>query len=130
MNPFKCCLLIILFILIPHVSFAIDVILSWNANANTTGFKVYYRKSGTESFGDPIDVGNVLEYVITFTYPDDKGHYFFALTAYNEYGESGLSRQVQGFVGHKGVGKSIIGNNNLGKVLSNGGGVLTSDLGD
>ncbi len=66
------------------------VTLSWDASPSTvTGYKIYYDTSssapldgaGATEGGSPIDVGNVLTYVI-HGLPDDADHYF-AVTAYD-----------------------------------------------
>jgi len=69
---------------------AAEVTLQWSAVADADGYKVYY---GTESrmYGTPEDVvGNVTSYTPTL----DPGTYYFALTAYNAYGESGYSEEL------------------------------------
>ena len=83
--------------------YAIELTLAWNASTGTAGYKIYY-KTGCHSDPDnrdydgtgatigisptevnsPIDIGASTR--ATIHLPD--GAYHFALTAYNEYGES------------------------------------------
>jgi hypothetical protein len=71
-----------------------QVVLAWDANTepDVTGYKVY---SGTTSgtYGTPVDVGNVLTRTVTGL--TDGQTYFFAVTAYDSFGnESGYSNEV------------------------------------
>ena len=63
--------------------------ISWEKNpeADVAGYKLYTRTTGT-TYGDGIDVGNVLEY--TFTPPDLTKDYFFAVTCYDTSGNESL----------------------------------------
>ena len=86
-------------------AYAIDVTLAWNASSGATGYKIYYKTgcpgppyNGTGATIDaspivrnsPIDVGSATQ--ITITLPGNE--YRLALTAYNDYGESGYSAEV------------------------------------
>lgn len=78
------------------------VTLSWDASPSTVvGYKIYYDTSssasldgtGADEGGSPIDVGNVLTYVI-HGLPDDVDHYF-AVSAYDSSNnESSYSNTV------------------------------------
>lgn len=81
---------------------AMDVTLAWNASTGADGYKIYYNTGspgppyiGTGAtigmsptvVNSPIDIGASTR--ATIHLPD--GAYHFALTAYNEYGESSYS---------------------------------------
>jgi len=95
---------IILCILIsPIPSIAMDFSFEWEANPEpVTGYKLYYKVGenserpyeGTElnEGASPITVGKVTTYTVTGLSPDKTYH--FALTAYNDDGESGYSSVV------------------------------------
>lgn len=69
---------------------AADVTLQWNPVDQSTGYKIYWGQA-SRSYGDPVDVGTVT----TYTLKDlNAGSYFFAVTAYNAFGESGYSAEV------------------------------------
>ena len=72
--------------------FAQTAILTWSPNTDAVaGYKVY---SGTASqtYGTPVDVGNVTTFTMTGLQP---GTYYFAVTAYNSARvESGRSNEV------------------------------------
>jgi len=83
---------------------AADVTLQWNAVTEATGYKIYCGTlsrddGGTYDFdtGDPVigaspfDVGNETIYTLEDMPP---GTYYFAATAYNDFGESGFSIEV------------------------------------
>ena len=67
--------------------------LRWAANTETdlAGYKLYYGfTSGV--YGNPIDVGNVTNYLLTGVVPSNN---YLALTAYDKYGnESGYSPEL------------------------------------
>ena len=77
-------------IAIAQIALSAEVVLSWNAVDNATGYRMYY---GTESkgHGDPVDVGAETTGTITL----EDGTYFFAVTAYNDYGESAKSQELK-----------------------------------
>lgn len=78
---------------------AMDVTLSWNASPGATGYKLYYDNAYLDS-GPPyssvedvegpsvIEGGDNNQFTL---YDLPKNGYRFALTAFNEYGESGYS---------------------------------------
>ena len=72
---------------------AATVHLVWDAVPTATGYKMYY---GTASrvYNPAIDVGDLTSGEIIL----DPGTYFFAVTAYNKYGESGYSEEVSNIV--------------------------------
>ena len=84
-------------------AFAKDYSFSWTANPEpVSGYKLYYKKGGTagppfngtdaNEGPSPITVGKVTSYTITGLQPNTT--YYFALTAYNAYGESGYSAVI------------------------------------
>lgn len=74
----------------PAILLAANVTLAWNSVTESTGYMVYYG-SASRTYNAPIDVGNQTAYTIENLAP---GTYFFAVTAYNDYGESGYSSEV------------------------------------
>ena len=88
-------------LLLPFLSFLItltafsthancaQVTLAWNSVAESNGYKVYYG-SATRTYNTPVDVGNNTGHTLDLA----PGDYFFAVTAYNGYGESGYSEEV------------------------------------
>ena len=86
--------LILVFVGAFYIAQAADVTLEWNPVSEATGYNAYY---GLESgvYGDAIDAGNET----TITIIDLPPHiYYFVVTAYNDYGESGYSNEVSGEV--------------------------------
>ncbi len=86
-------------LLTSSISFAFDVTLSWNAVTGATGYQVYYdtdylatgppyNGTGALDGPSPIDIGNVTTFTLHGLPPSG---YRFAITAYNNYGESGYS---------------------------------------
>jgi len=74
----------------PGPASAADVTLEWNPVATATGYKLYHRLASDAEYQAPVDVGAET----SGTLPDLTGPYFFAVTAYNDYGESGYSTEV------------------------------------
>ena len=77
-----------------NVSFAKDIILTWDANqeAGVVGYKVYYGTSSGTYTGSganigpsPIDIGNTVSATIAGL--DDTKPLYFTVTAYNANGE-------------------------------------------
>ena len=78
-----------------------DVTLAWTSDPTVDGYKMYYKTGspgppydGIEAAeGDsPIDVGWTAEFTLRAL--SDNDDYYFVITAYNEYGESGYSNEV------------------------------------
>ncbi|MBT8351852.1 MAG: fibronectin type III domain-containing protein, partial [Deltaproteobacteria bacterium] len=84
-------LLAIFNIFSPGIALAVDVKLQWDSNNQAAGYKLPY---GIESraYDFMIDVGSSLKYTV----PDlnDSQLYYFAVTAYNEFGESDFSEEI------------------------------------
>ncbi|SPD71778.1 hypothetical protein PITCH_A1020023 [uncultured Desulfobacterium sp.] len=88
-------------LLIPVLSFIItitafssyadcaQVTLAWNSVAESTGYKIYYG-SASRAYNAPVDVGNNTSHTLDLA----SGDYFFAVTAYNGYGESTYSEEA------------------------------------
>ncbi|WP_168121802.1 fibronectin type III domain-containing protein [Paenibacillus sp. HB172176] len=68
-----------------------SVTLKWQASLNATGYKVKYGTS-SGSYSTTIDAGNTLSRTLTGLV--NGGTYYFAVTAYNATGESGLSGET------------------------------------
>ena len=69
---------------------AADVTLERNPVATATGYKLYYRPASASEYQPPFDAGAEA----SGTVPNLTGPYFFAVTAYNDYGESGYSTEA------------------------------------
>ncbi len=79
-------LILTLFTTLAHSA---QVTLSWHSVAEADGYKIYYgSESGT--YQAPNDVGAQTTYSLSL----DPGTYYFAVSAYNNYGESGYSEEV------------------------------------
>ena len=82
-------------------SYAMDVTLSWNVSNGATGYKIYYNPysaagppyngTGADEGPSPIDVKNQTQFTL---HNLSDGGYRFAVTAYNNYGESGYSTEA------------------------------------
>lgn len=72
---------------------AATVYLTWDPVPTATGYKMYY---GTASrvYNPAIDVGNITNGGI----PLNPGTYFFAVAAYNKYGESDYSDELSNII--------------------------------
>ncbi len=72
-----------------------EVVLTWNSVKGVDGYRVYY---GSESGQYPNieDVGNCTLHMIQL----EPGTYFFSVTAYNRFGESGFSKEVLATIPH------------------------------
>jgi hypothetical protein len=92
-----CLILFLLLVLSPFDS-AAQIKLAWDpppADSNVTGYKVYYgTASGT--YRHHIDVGYVMAYTVQPL--SQRVTYYFAVTAYNQFGESGYSNEASGMI--------------------------------
>jgi hypothetical protein len=66
-----------------------EVTLQWNPVDGSDGYRVYYG-SVSRNYQAPENAGRQTDYTISL----DPGVYYFAVTAYNNYGESGYSEEV------------------------------------
>ena len=73
------------------VALAAEATLQWDPSDQATGYKLHYGLE-SHSYSDVLDVGPDLQYTI-FDLSDNQ-QYFFAVTAYNEFGESDLSEEI------------------------------------
>ena len=80
---------------------ALDITLAWTSDPSVDGYKIYYKSgssgppydgTGAAEGDSPIDVGWVDEFTLRALSDDED--YYFAVTAYNAYGESGYSNEV------------------------------------
>jgi hypothetical protein len=79
----------------------LDVTLAWTSESAVDGYKVYYKAGssgppyngiGAAEGESPIDVRWVDEFTLRALSDDED--YYFTITAYNQYGESGHSNEV------------------------------------
>jgi len=91
--------ILILFLTLFHSVAAAQITIAWNASSSATGYKVYYGTASGRynSPGSPIDVGSVTTNTLTGLSPWQG--YFIAVTAYNQYGESGYSNELNTVIG-------------------------------
>jgi hypothetical protein len=79
-----------------------SIVLTWNASLDpsTTGYHIWAGRDsrflgGTyDATGSPKDVGNVT--TGTFDLLGNNGVWFFAITAYNDFGDGGFSPELTG----------------------------------
>ena len=109
---------------------ALDVTLAWDADPAVDGYKVYYKSGssgppydgiGAAEGDSPIDVGWVDEFTLRALSDDED--YYFVITAYNQYGESGYSNEVT-------TAKSVSVTTSSGAVGGGGGGCFISAIGE
>lgn len=84
------------FIFFSGPSFAAQIKLAWDPNTEPylTGYKIYWGGT-SQSYGSPIDIGNVTQYTLTGLTAGST--YFVAITAYGlPESESGFSNEVMG----------------------------------
>ena len=86
---FAALLSIMFFVVWACVAQAAEVKLEWHKVENADGYKVYYGTQ-TGTYQTPIDVGAETTYSLQL----NGGTYYFVVTAYNSYGESGYSDEV------------------------------------
>ena len=105
----SCVIFVLALVFYAELAYSAEVTLQWNSVAEADGYKVYHgTTSGT--YLSPSDVGSQTSHTLSL----DPGNYYFTVTAYNNYGESGYSAEV---------GTMIISANNPPTSVS-----LTSDL--
>ena len=68
-----------------------QIILQWSAAATSTGYKVKYS-TASGVYGTILDVGNATTYTVTGL--TNETPYYFVITAYNGFGESGPSNEL------------------------------------
>jgi len=82
------------------LAFGATVEVSWNANTESdlAGYKLYYG-TASNTYGAPIDVGDVTRHTLTLS-PSVGTTYYFAVSAYDTSGnESVRSQEVSLFIG-------------------------------
>ena len=90
------CLLPIALMFIPGLAYSAVVILEWSANPepDLDGYMVYYGTSSRD-YAWSVDVGDYTSCAISDSRFEDGQTYYFAATAYDEYGnESAYSEEV------------------------------------
>lgn len=95
MKKIKILLTIAICLFVPGILQAADVILTWSPVEGAAGYKVYY---GLESrtYQDPKDAENNTTFEMK-DFPAGKV-WFFAVTAYNQYGESEYSDEIKSLI--------------------------------
>lgn len=78
------------------------ITLSWNPSEGADGYKLYYG-ANSKDYAPPIDVGNVTLYTLEAVEPSVR---FFALTAYNKFGESSMGEEA--FIPMAPIWKTIV----------------------
>ena len=88
--------ILILPLILLNSGIAAQITIAWDASSNAIGYKLYYgtASGGYNSPDSPIDVGSLITYTLTGLSAEQR--YFIAVTAYNEFGESGYSNEVTG----------------------------------
>jgi hypothetical protein len=76
-----------------QLSHSAEVTLAWDHNDqfSVTGYYVYYGLE-SENYSTKIDAGSEPQYTLVGL--DDLKSYYIAVTAYNEFGESGFSEEI------------------------------------
>ena len=83
--------IILILTMISTLAHSAEVTLQWNSAAEADGYRVYYG-TASRSYQPPEEV--VGQSQTTHTVALGPGTYYFAVTAYNNYGESGYSEEV------------------------------------
>jgi hypothetical protein len=84
-------LLFVFVCLVVNISHAAEISITWNSVAAADGYNIYYGHN-SRSYDFVIDVGQSLQY--TADDLDQDTVYYFAVTAYNEWGESAFSEEI------------------------------------
>ena len=84
-------LLITLNIFSPRHALSAEVTVRWDSSAQATGYKLHYGIE-SRSYDFTEDVGPSLQHTVTDL--NDNQKYYFAVTAYNDYGESTFSAEL------------------------------------
>ena len=84
-------LLILFNFSLPNISLAGEVTIQWDPSDQATGYKLHYGIQ-SQSYDSIVDVGLQQQYTVVGLNDDQR--YYFAVTAYNEYGESNFSEEL------------------------------------
>ena len=90
------CLILFIFLVLSPFDSAAQIKLAWDdppADSNVTGYKVYYG-TASGNYRYHIDVGYVTTYMVQHL--SERATYYFAVKAYNQYGDSDYSNEVSG----------------------------------
>ena len=80
---------------------AMDITLAWDHSEGADGYLIYYKSgssgvpydgTGAAEGDSPIDVGYMSDFTLRALSDDEV--YYFAVTAYNDFGESGYSNEA------------------------------------
>jgi hypothetical protein len=88
---FVLAILIIINVSSPTLAMVAEVTLKWDPSSQANGYKLHYGFE-SNSYDYVIDVGQNLEHTVTDV--NDNQLYYFAVSAYNDYGESGFSEEI------------------------------------
>ena len=88
-NLLFCMTIVVTPALSPPSAYSAEVTLQWDPVAEADGYKIYYGLE-TRTYQLPENAGNQSSYTLSL----DPGIYYLAVTAYNNYGESGYSEEV------------------------------------
>ena len=83
--------IIILKISFPTLAMAAEATLKWDPSSQATGYKLHYGLE-SHSYDSVVDVGQNLQHTVTNL--NDSQLYYFAVSAYNDDGESGFSEEI------------------------------------
>jgi hypothetical protein len=88
-------LYILLFLVFADSAWGATVRITWDANTepDVSGYKLYYGTTSGGPYSTVIDVGNVTTKDVVIS-PLAGARFYFALSAYNDAGESSLSDEV------------------------------------
>jgi hypothetical protein len=115
--------LICLLLLFAVNSMAAQVTLQWNPADRAAGYKVYYGIQ-PRNYIQPKEGGLDAKNTVTYTFPlpqeNDDQLFYFAITAYNQYGESEYSEEVSGTVVGKHLASAVPTMNRITVVYDSG----------
>ena len=88
---FVLAILIIINVSSPTLAMVAEVTLKWDPSSQANGYKLHYGFE-SNSYDYVIDVGQNLQHTVTDL--NDNQLYYFAVSAYNDYGESEFSEEI------------------------------------
>jgi hypothetical protein len=96
LKALSCIIFVLALVFYTALAYSAEVTLQWNSAPEAEGYKIHY---GSESMNYQTHkkVGDKLSY----TFFPDPGTYYFAVTAYNNYGGSEYSREISATISEK-----------------------------